>query len=168
MPCTLARMAQVARSIRTQLARALAALVFLSAQPAMADSPPGNALILFGAHWCAPCTAELRDLDAIMHRLAMVQGTQPQLVLAWIDRPVPPAMVTRLLDAGGEARGGAPHVVILPPATASSWAEPHLAKAHGLPFAVMTDAHGAVCALHQGAVRAETIDDLWATCHKGQ
>jgi len=168
MPCTLARMAQVARSIRTQLARALAALLLLYAQAAMADSPPGNALILFGAHWCAPCTAELRDLGAIMHRLAMVQGTQPQLVLAWIDRPVPPALVTRVLDAGGEARGGTPHVVILPPAAASSWAEPHFAKAHGLPFAVMTDAYGAVCALHQGAVRAETIDDLWATCHKGQ
>lgn len=164
-------MAQVARSIRTHLARALAALVLMSAQAGMADSgsvPPGNALILFGAHWCAPCTAELRDLGAIMHRLAMVQGAQPQLVLAWIDRPVPLSMVTRVLDAGGEARVGAPRVVILSPATASSWAEPHMAKAHGLPFAVMTDAHGTVCALHPGAVRVETIDDLWASCHKGQ
>lgn len=163
-------MAQFARSIRTYLPGALAALALVFAPPAMADTspaPPANALILFGAHWCAPCTAELRNLDQILARLVLLQASSPQLVLAWIDRPVSPTTVSRALGARPDSRQAVPHVVIPTPATAVAWAEPHMDRAHGLPFAVLTDAHGTVCALHQGAVQAETIGAMWTACHPG-
>jgi hypothetical protein len=66
------------------------------------------------------------------------------------------------------ARHDPPRVVIAPPAAALAWAEPQMPKARGLPFAVMTDARGTICALHPGALAAATIAELWATCHQGQ
>ena len=145
-------------------------LALASAVPAQPMPPlPAHALILFGAHWCAPCTAELRDLDSILALLALLpqapdQTGRHQIALAWIDRPLSGAMVTRVLErTRAENR---PHVDLPPPALAAAWAEPLMASAHGLPFAAMTDARGKVCALHQGVLRAADIADLSAACHR--
>jgi len=159
-------MVQTATSIRTCLARSLAALALLCPHALLANpvaAPPPNALILFGAHWCAPCTGELRDLGTIFVRLGLLTGDpKPQLVLAWIDRPVAPSTVARALATAHDP----PRVVIAAPAAASAWAEAQMAAAHGLPFAAMTDRTGTICAVRAGAVQAATIADLWANCHR--
>jgi hypothetical protein len=43
-----------------------------------------------------------------------------------------------------------------------------MASAHGLPFAVMTDRRGQVCALHQGIVRPATVAEMDGACQQGQ
>lgn len=145
-------------------------LALASAVPAQPMPPlPAHALILFGAHWCAPCTAELRDLDSMLARLALLaqapdQTGRQQIALAWIDRPLSGATVTRVLER--KSVENRPLVVLPPPALAAAWAEPLMASAHGLPFAAMTDARGKVCALHQGVLRAADIADLSAACHR--
>ena len=116
---------------------------------------PANALILFGARWCAPCTAELRSVDALTAstiRLAPADtGPAPRLVLAWIDRP-PPVTAAR-------------SVAIALPSVAAAWEEEHIAAAHGLPFAVMTDARGNACALQKGPLEPAMVPTLWSKCH---
>ena len=163
-------MVQLARPIRTQFAHGFAALALAWSPAGMADAvpaPPANALILFGAHWCAPCGAELRDLGTVLARLSNLDPTA-QLVLAWIDRPVAVSTVNRALDIPHEWHPAPPRVIIPTPAAALGWAEPHLARARGYPFAALTDSHGTVCALHQGALQSATLAELWAACHKGQ
>jgi hypothetical protein len=115
---------------------------------------PSNALILFGAHWCAPCTGELHDLAEISAAVAALRpaGHPPQIVLAWIDRP--------LHIAAAEPRA----IVVLAPTVAQTLAESPLATARGLPFTVATDARGKICALHRGPLRADMIAGLWARC----
>lgn len=116
---------------------------------------PANALILFGAHWCAPCAVELRSVDALAAALLGLApadaGPAPRLVLAWIDR-APPV-------------GAARSVAIAPPSVATAWEEQHIAAAHGLPFAAMTDARGNVCALHKGPLEPTMAPALWSKCH---
>jgi thiol-disulfide isomerase/thioredoxin len=114
-------------------------------------APPAPALILFGAHWCAPCTAELHNLAPIMAALAALPAP-PRLVLAWIDRPAPLA-----LDHAA--------VVRPVPALAAAWAEPFYARAHGLPFAVLIDDRGKACAVHAGPLAPADVAALWAACH---
>lgn len=162
---SLANVEQTARHFRAALIGLTSALALAPA--ALADPAPAlprDAVVLFGAHWCAPCTGELRDLDSLLARLAQApQDAGRALVLAWIDRPASGAAVMRALARqGGTVQ---PRVALPPPALASAWAGPLLPAAHGLPFAVMTDALGKVCALHQGVTRAADIAEMTAACH---
>jgi hypothetical protein len=138
---------------RACFAALVATILAVFAPQVRADALPTSALILFGAHWCAPCAQELHTLPAIVDAVtALPHGQPPQTVLGWIDRPPPvmPALQAR--------------VVVLTPAHAQNLAEPLLASAHGLPFSVMTDAHGHVCALHRGPLHPDMIAALWMAC----
>ena len=156
--------------------QAFAVFAIVWSLPVRAEPPPpmpSHALILFGARWCAPCSAELHDLGAILLQLNRLTGDAnspppAQLVLAWIDRPVASSVVTRAVDTMTPTRMAPPRVLLPLPFTASAWAEPRMTTAHGLPFAVMTDAAGRVCALHKGALQPVMITALWDQCRGWQ
>jgi hypothetical protein len=147
-------MRQTARPFRTRLVQTFAACALVCPQAGSADTvpaPPAAALILFGAHWCAPCTTELRNLAPLAAALTALP-VPPRLVLAWIDRPA-------ALPQG--------HAAVIQPApgVAAVWAEPFYARAHGLPFAVLTDDRGKACAVHAGPLSPSDVAALWAACH---
>jgi hypothetical protein len=148
-------MAQSARAIHNYFFQALVALALSWPQAASAEgvpAPPANALLLFGARWCAPCGAELRGLAPLAAALATQPGA-PRLVLAWIDRPAP-------------LPHDHPPVILPSPAWAAVWAEPHFAAAHGLPFAVLTDGQGRTCAMHAGPLAPADLPAMAVACHR--
>ncbi len=118
--------------------------------------PPANALILFGARWCAPCTVELRGIAQLDAALADLPApARPRLVLAWIDQPAaPPARFAQMRS----------RVMLAPPLWAAAWAEAHYATAHGLPFAVLEDSAGRACAIHPGPLTGPDVAQMWAQC----
>lgn len=123
-----------------------ATICAISAAVAAHAPLPSRALVLFGAQWCAPCRAELAQLVPIGDAL----GGEHRIVLAWLDRA--PVIAS------------APRATTVTPAQATAMAEPLLAQAHGLPFAVMTDDAGAVCALVRGPVHPADIAALRTRC----
>ena len=107
---------------------------------------PAARLILFGARWCAPCLAELRDLGSL------ASAAHPQvLVLAWVDHPI-----HRLAAAKG--------VDVMPPDMAQALAERAAGRSYGLPLAVMTDAAGKPCAVRHARVLPSDIAAMRVQC----
>ena len=100
--------------------------VILAAIPALAfaetTSYSGQTIILFGADWCAPCVAELRDLPDLARAAA-----PDRMALAWTDRMVRISPEVRrlgvtqlslsrareLLSSYGTGNSGLPLVVML-------------------------------------------------------
>lgn len=107
---------------------------------------PRSRLILFGARWCAPCVAELRELEAL------ATAVQPQsLMLAWIDHPIRALPVAKAIET-------------IQPNFARDLAERTAGLGYGLPLAVMTDATGKPCALRRARVHPADIAALRAQC----
>ncbi|MDE2405872.1 MAG: hypothetical protein KGM17_14480 [Sphingomonadales bacterium] len=129
--------------------RPLSILVLLQATllaPAPAAPAPMR-LVLFGAVWCAPCRAELRNLPALAGAAA------PQrITLAWIDRPALPTTA---------------EVAQLPPAQAARLARELLGEGYGLPAAVMLDAGGRACAVLRAPLTPAAIAGLRKACTAG-
>lgn len=105
-------------------------------------------LVLFGAHWCAPCTIELRDLPAI----AAAAKPEENVVLAWIDAP--PSVPASL----------AGKVEALRPDHAQRLAERVLGEGYGLPSAAMLDAEGRACAVWRAPLRDADVQVLRGRC----
>ena len=148
----MAQMAKDTSPERTLLAALCAVLLLCGAAPGAEVRLPSSALVLFGAHWCVPCRVEIAQLDPLNAALDEA-GAPRRLVLAWIDRPA--------LGAEAAQRHRA---TLAPPAEAANWSTPLLARAHGLPFAAMTDAAGQICALHAGPADPATIRTMRAAC----
>lgn len=113
---------------------------------AKAPAWPRDALILFGADWCAPCLVEMRQIDALVAAAA-----PRRLFVAWLDQPrrlprtatvprIPPHQAAELFAAipGGGGRG--------------------------LPTSVMTDATGTPCALRTAPLAPQDIAMLIRRC----
>lgn len=143
--------AKTSHVLRRAALAAAACTAICANAAAFAADVPANALVLFGAHWCAPCHHELTTLPAIV--AAAGAASADRVVLAWIDRPVP------LAETPGPVR-----VMTVAPAIANAWAQAHLGMARGLPFAVLTDAAGRACGLHKGPLAAADIAALRAQC----
>ncbi|WP_295639743.1 hypothetical protein [Novosphingobium sp.] len=123
------------------------------ADPVRAGHPPAawpaSRLVLFGARWCAPCIAELRDLGPLA-----IAAHPKGLVLGWIDRPI------RTLAA---AKG----IEAMPPDVALDLAEVIAGRGFGLPLAVMTDDVGRPCAVRHARVLPGDVAAMRAECAKG-
>jgi len=118
--------------------------------PAMAEdrTPAANRLVLFGAHWCAPCRAEAAILPALVGAAAPAR-----VMVAWIDRPF-------ALPAGLPPD----RVVALPPAVAEGLAGQVGGQGYGLPMAASFDGLGHVCAVRRRPVTPDDVATLLAAC----
>lgn len=104
-------------------------------------------LVLFGANWCAPCRAEIRELGALTEAAAPAR-----LQLAWIDR-APAGLPTR----------PDPRWTVLPPAEAQRLFERFGPSAQGLPVAILFR-EGRPCAQKAGPVTMLDIGRLKDSC----
>lgn len=111
-------------------------------------SPPANALILFGANWCAPCLEELRSL----HLWGAVVAPA-QVLLAWTDGS-PPRLWSQW---PGNAR-------LLPPGEARPLLVRIGGRTAGLPYVAMLDAKGKLCADLRGKLSAERLSAMRQKC----
>jgi len=107
-----------------------------------------DAIVLFGAHWCAPCRGEYRNLPALIAAAA-----PDRLVIAWIDRSIgPPAGVLP-----GE-------IAVLGVEDAQTLAGRIGGEGYGLPFSAMFDSAGRVCSVWRKPLGAADIKALKAAC----
>jgi hypothetical protein len=106
-----------------------------------------DAVIMFGANWCAPCLEELRNLPEL------AAATAPgRLLLAWRDgspRPLWPAWPA--------------NVDIKPSAEIERLVGSKDLPA-GLPYAVVLDSKGERCAVLNGKLTRDRIARLRARC----
>lgn len=132
------------------LARVMLGAALLGAAPAPDRDGKAGVIMLFGAHWCAPCMAEYQALPALATAAA-----PDRIVLAWIDRPIvrPP---------------GAPAIVAdirsLPAEDARRLAQNLAGDGYGLPFSVMFDGAARACAIWRRALHADDLAALRAQC----
>lgn len=121
---------------------------FLTALPVKAQAPSGGGqVILLGARWCAPCMAEWRDLAVL------VAAAKPdQVVLAWVDRPIPPPPAL------------AGQVAVMPHAQAQELAQSLGGEGFGLPMAAYVPAGQRPCAPWRAPLRPKDLESLRKLC----
>lgn len=127
-----------------------AAAPFVLAAPGRAQEAPrwpADAVLLFVAGWCAPCHAELAEVEA----LAAAAAPRRLLVV-----PADRSRATAAMLAGVEAR-----VWRDARALRALWAGELGA---GLPFTLVTDGAGRTCAEHRRVLRVRDVAVLAARC----
>jgi hypothetical protein len=107
---------------------------------------PAHSLILFVASWCAPCRAELRDIDRLI-----VLAAPATLRVTPIDRTAATAAMLRSV---------APARIWRSARAVDDFAR----QSASLPFSLMTDAEGRACATHRRALDRVAIEDLRRRC----
>jgi len=109
---------------------------------------PGVArVVLVGAHWCAPCRAELPELGALASA-----ASPARIALGWIDRkPVLDAPLAAAID-------------ILPISAAQDLVTRHGSAARGVPFAVAYGADGKPCTIWRGPLKPADWPKLAQAC----
>lgn len=107
-------------------------------------------LILFGANWCAPCRAELKDLDRMAARVA-----PDHLVVAWLDAP--PRLSKKRLPANARVVSGLQARTLL---------NSFDGVGAGVPLAVMRDRQDNVCAVIKRRVRPADLAKILNGCRQ--
>ncbi|WP_081988004.1 TlpA family protein disulfide reductase [Sphingomonas sp. 37zxx] len=128
-----------------------------AASPGFAQEPtiPRDTVLLFVASWCAPCHAELRELDAI----AAAARPARTMVVAYDDTRATRAM---LRDLPPQNRW---------PINSAADRQRRRAltqAAVGLPYAVLTDGKGKPCAASNRGLNAERARQLLQRCAAGE
>jgi thiol-disulfide isomerase/thioredoxin len=126
------------------------AVMLLATSAGIAAEPAASArtIILFGADWCAPCVAELRDLPALADAAA-----PDRLILAWTDRPA------RVPDKA--VRSGVTQVTV---ARARELMARYGEGNAGLPLVVMLRSDGTPCAIQHRSLSSEGLAALLKRC----
>ena len=107
-------------------------------------------IVVIGAHWCAPCRAELPELGALA-----AAARPARIALGWIDRK--PVVAASLAES----------IAILSVSTAQDLANRHGAAARGVPFALAYAADGKLCTVWRGAVTPANLLILEHQCSQG-
>lgn len=106
--------------------------------------------MLVGAHWCAPCRAELPELGALA-----AAASPARIALGWTDRKPPlPAPLANTIE-------------LLPVSAARALVSRHGAAARGVPFALAYGANGALCTVWRGPLKPSDWAALESQCEAG-
>lgn len=140
-------------SIKTMLATAAVVAGPIAAE-APAHAPPTSKIVterrfvMFGASWCAPCIAELRDITAI------AGAARPdRVVIAWTDRGI--RNYRRPLPT---------NVEIAPLPVAKDLSRQFASGGIGLPYTVLLDERSRKCAAINVRLTAGVIGALRRAC----
>lgn len=117
------------------------------------DSPSMNGashrtIIMFGASWCAPCIAELRNIGALAS-----DASPDRIVIVWTDSGIRRYNFARR-DNIEMASGPAAQQMALRYASGIA----------GLPYSVMIDGKGHKCAEWKSGLTPEAIRQMRVTC----
>ena len=129
----------------------VAGATIFAASAAPAQNPSSQhaitRVILVGAHWCAPCRAELPELGTLA-----AAASPARIAVGWTDRkPVLAAPITGIIE-------------VLPVMAAKDLVNRHGTAARGVPFAVGYGADGKVCTVWRGPLKAADWPKLVQTC----
>jgi len=128
------------------LAGIMAAASPAVAAPALQRNIYADKIVMFGAHWCAPCMVESRRLPELTAAAA-----PDRILLAWIDHPIAPLPTAMDLAS-------------LAPDVARRLARNLEGDGYGLPFSVMFDSHGEACSVRRSPLSPEDIVRMRLQC----
>ena len=103
--------------------------------------------MLVGAHWCAPCRAELPELGTLA-----IAARPARLALAWIDRK--PVLTTPVSGV----------VEVFSVSAAQDLVARHGAAGRGVPFAVAYGPDGKPCTVWRGPLKPADWPKLEQAC----
>ena len=124
----------------------LATAVSASMIPVPTRGPYAGAVVMFGAHWCAPCMGEVRQLPELA-----IAAAPDRILLAWIDHPIGSSPTTKAIAS-------------LSPDAARRLARQLEGDGYGLPFSVMFDSGGTACAVRRSPLGPEDIAAMRLQC----
>lgn len=135
-----------------KIAALLAAITSTSGQTERKDKPETdqggkNTILMFGASWCAPCIAELRDI-ATLASAAMPNRIQ----IVWTDNGINRYKIA--LPSNVEMASGAEVFE----------ATRFISNVPGLPYSVVLDGQRRICAAWNGKLTPEAIRRMLADC----
>ena len=112
------------------------------------DGATHRTILMFGASWCAPCIAELRNIAALAS-----DANPDRIVIGWTD--------------GGIRRYKLPlpgNVEIASGVDAQQMARRYASGIAGLPYSVMIDGQGRKCAEWKSGLTPEAISEMRIAC----
>lgn len=143
----------------TRILLVIASYTILAASGAQAQNAPAHTaidrpaitrVVLVGAHWCAPCRAELPELGTLASTVAPARIT-----LGWTDRK--PLLAANLAGT----------IEVLSVMAARDLADRHGAAARGVPFALAYGPDGTVCTVWRGPLKPADWPKLEQACRAG-
>jgi thiol-disulfide isomerase/thioredoxin len=112
------------------------------------DGAANRTILMFGASWCAPCIAELRDIATL------ASGASPdRIVVAWTDGGI--RRYKLALPGNVEIASGV---------DVQQMARRYASGTSGLPYSVMIDDRGGKCAEWKAGLTTEAIRQMRSTC----
>lgn len=120
----------------------------------LADTPvekadaPKHVILMFGASWCAPCIAELRDIAGLASAAAPAR-----IKVIWSDGRI-----------GGYKLPALRNVEIASDTDMQRMTRQYASGISGLPFSVMLNEQGRKCSEWKAQLTSEAIKWMRATC----
>lgn len=122
----------------------------ISFSPAKANATT-HKILMFGASWCAPCVAELRNIVKLAS-----DASPDQIVIAWADGSIRRYKLPALGNVRIASGEGAQELV-----------RRYASGAPGLPYSVMIDGQGRRCGEWKSGLNSDAIVRMRTACAAG-